>query len=395
MSLYLGTTEITNIDNLVPQTGLDITDIWFSSMNVYTVWQIYEGTLPATINANGSDLRQYQVWGNTGGVGDKTVNYFDAEISIGSISNTNGADDDTTNVRLRSGFLSTALSAEVYTINASGIDDVVIYKYDAEKNFIGVETSPSYWGALPRAFTLSSVMFVRFVFRHSDNRRCYVSDISNIMLTPGTTQPETFVPFGHEVDISTSDGTSNTTTTIYIGDEPLEKDEYVDYTAQKVYRRTVNKYDIATQTKNSGLSVNGSTASSTTSSRSDYIAVAPEATYTKKANAVDTVKRITQFFDSNKRFLSNTTPDSSEMPQTFTTPNNCAFVRIAYPIGSTQVMLVEGSDAPAQFIPYLQPIDPPVPLPALPTCEGTTVIDYAGQSGEPEKVLLKYRKEGF
>ena len=72
MALYFKDTEITNIDNLVPQSGLDITDLWFGSTNVYTVWAVYEGTLPATLNANGDDMRQYQIYGATGGVGDVT-----------------------------------------------------------------------------------------------------------------------------------------------------------------------------------------------------------------------------------------------------------------------------------------------------------------------------------
>ena len=43
---------------------------------------------------------------------------------------------------------------------------------------------------------------------------------------------------------------------------------------------------------------------------------------------------------------------------------------------------------------FLKPVDPPVPLPALPTCEGTTIISFAGQSVAPEKVLLEYKKGG-
>jgi hypothetical protein len=36
--------------------------------------------------------------------------------------------------------------------------------------------------------------------------------------------------------------------------------------------------------------------------------------------------------------------------------------------------------------------DPPVALPALTTLDGTTIIDYVGQSVAPEKVLLEYAK---
>jgi hypothetical protein len=43
----------------------------------------------------------------------------------------------------------------------------------------------------------------------------------------------------------------------------------------------------------------------------------------------------------------------------------------------------------------LTPTDPPVTLPALPTCEGETIIDYVGESvAQPEKVLLEYAKGG-
>ena len=72
MAIYFKDTEITNIDNLVPQSGLDIADIWFGATNVYTVWTVYDGILPATLNANGDDMRQYQIFGNTGGVGEVT-----------------------------------------------------------------------------------------------------------------------------------------------------------------------------------------------------------------------------------------------------------------------------------------------------------------------------------
>jgi hypothetical protein len=40
----------------------------------------------------------------------------------------------------------------------------------------------------------------------------------------------------------------------------------------------------------------------------------------------------------------------------------------------------------------LTPTDPPVALPALPTAEGTTIIDYVGQSVAPEKVLLNIKE---
>lgn len=44
----------------------------------------------------------------------------------------------------------------------------------------------------------------------------------------------------------------------------------------------------------------------------------------------------------------------------------------------------------------LTPTDPPVPIPALPTVDGTNIVDYAGQSAAvPSKFVAKFRKEDF
>jgi hypothetical protein len=92
------------------------------------------------------------------------------------------------------------------------------------------------------------------------------------------------IKYGYKLPMTVSDGTTSTITPIYIGDDPLGENEYIDYQAGKIYR------------------------------------------------------------------------------------------------------MIDG---------VLTPTDPPVILPALPTAEGKTVVDYAGSGTSPEKVLLKYRKEGF
>ena len=89
---------------------------------------------------------------------------------------------------------------------------------------------------------------------------------------------------GYVVPMSVSDGTTSTTTPIYIGNDPLGEDEYVDYGSGKIYRMSGG---------------------------------------------------------------------------------------------------------------VLTPTDPPVPLPELPTVDGVTITDYAGQSAAPSKFYAKYRKEGY
>ena len=59
-------------------------------------------------------------------------------------------------------------------------------------------------------------------------------------------------------------------------------------------------------------------------------------------------------------------------------------------------MMTDSEIPPQTYEPYVAPVDPPVPLPALPTVDGITIMDYAGQSAAvPSRFTAKYRKEGF
>lgn len=264
-------------------------DLLFAQSISGEQWQVYEGTLPATFNANGSDLRQYQVCGNTGGVGDKTLNLFDLSTCVfGKYIDSNGNEQTSYSTTSwdkinHSNYIAVVASAN-YCFSHKGVHaisslrTVAISWYDSSKNFLirngkdlSVNTLEYYISA--QAPQNAAFAIVNFVGYSSDT-------FEQDYFAPGTTPPASFVPFGYEVDMSVSDDTSTTTTPIYIGDDPLGKDEYVDYQAGKVYR------------------------------------------------------------------------------------------------------MIDG---------ILTPTDPPVPLPALPTCEGTTVIDYAGESVAPEKVYLEYQ----
>lgn len=90
MGVYFGETEITNIDNLVPQTMQDITQAFFGSTELFTVWGEYDGALPATYTANGSVLADYRIYGAAGGVGDRTAQLFD-KASWNDVNATRGA----------------------------------------------------------------------------------------------------------------------------------------------------------------------------------------------------------------------------------------------------------------------------------------------------------------
>lgn len=375
MAIYFGTTEITKLRDLAPQTGLDITDLWFGETNVYTVWETYEGPLPATINANGFDLKQYQVWGNVGGVGDKTAQLFDKndpDVLMG-YEIYNGE------IRPQSYWFITGYipveQGQYYSKNLFG-QNILGYNQSKEKVSDNASLSPIENG----------ISFIRL--------NALKENINSAMLTEGSTAPASFVPFGYEVDMA-------------IGSNILQSSEIEQggwYAAagsvpEKIVNprrcRSKNIYPISSEKifydfkalnvniafiNSTGISLGGSGFNSGVG----FVDV--------PANAVKCLF-----------IIANTDTDAG------ITPTQVIAAGIWASVDATTNPIYIGDDPldKDEYIDYqagkiyrmingtLTPTDPPVPLPALPTCEGTTIVDYAGSGTVPEKVLLKYRKEGF
>lgn len=264
-------------------------DLLFAQSISGEQWQVYEGTLPATISANGDDMKLYQIFGATGGVGDRTVSIFNFSENAqgdGYISNSILRDDG---ISAAAAFFVSAYlpigqeQSYVYYTNVFRSTRGVIefYKYDnGNYEFISRVSQQAVPPPVLSEYDPTKAAVVTAPSEATHMRINVDKWASQFYIVEGTTSPEKYVPYGYEVDISTSDGTSATVTPIYIGSDPLGKDEYVDYETQKVYR------------------------------------------------------------------------------------------------------IINGA---------LTPTDPPVSLPALPTCEGTTIISFAGQSVAPEKVYFEYQ----
>ena len=104
------------------------------------------------------------------------------------------------------------------------------------------------------------------------------------------------------------------------------------------------------------------------------------------------------FYDAQKRWIKRTYGYAEDF--SVVAPSNAAYVQLQISLqfipSPNTITITQGSTAPSTYIPYLSPQDPPVTLPAMPTVDGVNIVDYAGQSqATPEKVELKYRKEGF
>ena len=111
--------------------------------------------------------------------------------------------------------------------------------------------------------------------------------------------------------------------------------------------------------------------------------------------------------------------------ETFTPPANARYINIATYMHNSKRMFVKGSAEPASYVPYsvtstpvyigdtplaqgeyvdygeqkvykyvggvLTPTDPPVALPALPTIDGATIVDF-DNTPKPSEVYIKYPK---
>jgi hypothetical protein len=348
-------------------------DLLFAQSISGEQWQVYEGTLPATFNANGSDMRQYQIWGNTGGVGDRTVQLFDKDTALDGYKIISDGIQENENW-----CISDFIPVESNTLYKSQNSGGLVLSYTDKSS-----QPTRLGGTLNRngVTTLSETKFIK--------TNCLISQKASCIVAKSDDLPETFVPFGYEVDMSTSDGTNATTTPIYIGDEPLDKinnyADYVDYKAQKIIR-AIKKY-VLTGNEN-WEKIAGSTASR------DYF----RWVFAPMFYCVRHILRCSHFVQAS--ITTSTTSVGADVFESSSVrgevlairPENMQSTALAdftawlaeqYAAGTPVTLWVALTTA--------EEIDPPVPLPALPTCEGTTIVDYAGSGTAPEKVYFEYQ----
>lgn len=364
-------------------------DLLFAQSISGEQWQVYEGTLPATFNANGSDMRQYQIYGNTGGVGDRTVNLFDyTQLVDGYTYDSNG--QMILNPDSASRFYYAAVppiqvtpgATYLRTHNLIPLGNTVNY-YDSEKNFIAK--------AIPGVgipFTVpNNCHFITYIVDvKSYDRKKY-------MLTEGSTAPASYVPFGYEVDMATGSNILQSSEIEWggwqaaVGTIPSKIVNPARCRSKNIYPIFGEKifYDFKSLNVNiafvnsDGLSLGGTGFKSGVGSVD-----VPE-------NAVECL-----FIIANTDASTNITPAQVIAAGIWASAD--ATITSIY-IGDEPLDKDEYIDYQAQKVYHmingtLTPTDPPVPLPEIPTLNGTTVIDYAGQSVAPEKVLLEYAKGG-
>jgi len=210
---------------------------------------------------------------------------------------------------------------------------------------------------------------------------------------------------------------SKATTPIYIGDTKLAKDEYVSYAEQKIYKFGENLADWdkgvesnVTKVMNAdgSVTIRGSSAGTY---RAYQFANAPN-------NGTDVLglvlgKRYTISFDVIAAIIQA----QSGQPLTsfcYRLPSGNIRVSDGKPLsvlghhsfeflydvtGYLSVLMTNQTYdnyvtiANLQIRESISPTDPPVPLPALPTTEGSTTFEYGGGEPQPEQMYVKYRRK--
>lgn len=427
MPIYKQTTEITNIDDLLNSVERDIEEVYFGDKNVFTVWDTYDGTLPAQYSANGNYLADYRIYGASDGVGDRTANLFDKTAK------------DTANGFINNSYL--AVDGGVYSnstyyiseyIEIEGISNITfafasmpgVYTcfYNSEKQITG-----QYDGRIiqniPMTVTVpSSAKYMRMsVLKSSENTVCVVE---------GSTAPTEYVPFGYKLDMGVRSANlfeveSNMRSSLNWALNPPFG------TSARAYFINYKLSDAATQELKKGIHTCSIFEHFTDGYTPNLLVCAFSPTLT---STVTEEYRIL----TNQGIISAKTFDFSEWQDIYLIigygngfdTESSKQQKIDELFGNWRISIVEGSIAPTEYQPYsntttpiyvgdeplgedeyisfeeqkiyrmangvLTPTDPPVPLPALPTVNGTNIVDYAGQSAaRPNEFFAKYRKQNF
>lgn len=216
-------------------------------------------------------------------------------------------------------------------------------------------------------------------------------------------------PAGYKLPMTIGDGNTAQSVPVYIGENQLTEGEYVSYGEQKIYKRTENLIpspEAQTQTSNGVTATcdgNGVYTFTGTVGENYAHFEFPIEEFTTP-NLSDTNFVISLF---NTKGLSQADTISIGVPLYIYPANrviknpslasNKKVSKIAFnfqPNRETNFtmspMLVLGTVAPSQFVPHIAPTDPPVPLPEIPTIDGTTIIDYDGDP-KPSQMYVKYK----
>lgn len=258
-------------DVLKASKGLPVNDIfaelWGRKLSSDYTIVVYTGTLPVTLmRTKAGYLQRYKVFGNSSSgqeCGERTDNLFNLDrqpsntwtMDTAYYINGGVANDKTVNPNLvtvqindneltvsspsvssrGAGFIVPASPSTSYTIscNTSGAsvgdtESVIVYSFMTQSGNITRYDAARGSNPIVTLTTNNDEYYVYLVFRKMSGTLTY----SNIMLVEGSTAPTSYIPYGYKLPLTSG----STSVDIYIGDDTLSTEEYVDSGTGKIYR---------------------------------------------------------------------------------------------------------------------------------------------------------------
>ena len=205
----------------------------------------YTGTLPAVLTGTKAGyLHRYKIYGNTEQTGtptpdnpivpqecgERTENLWDFSASTKGLLQSNGSLDS--NQAYSTSNYIPVTAGQSYTFRAlSGYASaryVRVAWYDSDKQFVDfltvTKTAPvgsAYTNSYTAPNNASYVRVCGYSYRDSE-----------FMFVKGSTAPTSYIPYGYKLPLTSADQDVD----IYIGDDTISAEEYVDSGTGKIYR---------------------------------------------------------------------------------------------------------------------------------------------------------------
>lgn len=230
-------------DVIKAQSGVPVDDIWAmlwgNTMSTEYVITTYTGTLPATLTGTKAGyLHRYKVHGavsETEECGERTENLYSGTIEQGGWGGSQGSrptkygPENPSYYRIRcrnDGFVSVdpnkryiiSIFPPNLMISVKHMDDSQIQRFD----------SGWYSGHYQ---TDLSAYYLCWTIRKSDDSVITLSEVDGCMVTIDEI-PDHYIPYGYKLPLLSG----STPVDVYIGDDTLSTEEYVDSGTGKIYR---------------------------------------------------------------------------------------------------------------------------------------------------------------
>lgn len=363
-------------------------------------WRELESPLPITILAAGEDLIDYRIYGNTENgesVGERTENLLDKDLTkfLKNMMLTANGNETGNDFFCVSDYIP-ILPGTVYSVlNPNNGFGAYHCFYDSNKDFL--MSFPANGQGLQTATSPPNASYIKCTLLSYTR---YPEAFASSMLFEGSTAPASYIPYGYKLPLVV---------------------------------RSRNLFDKSNVEKKCYYDRNGvKFTNDTRYNESDYIPVEAGKVYTLYQKRIQTgFATAVNLYDTSRAFYKNVSYLLHPNGYYSVTPDIDGYIRFnECPPCATDYMFYEGSTAPTEYIPYyrdeeniyigsdplaedeyvdfgeqkiyrveggtLTPTDPPVPIPALPTIEGETIIDYNPSTTpavEPEKMYIKYKPQ--